>query len=137
MAVEYTVGWGRKVRQGRMWLAVFRHESFPASFSAKTCSQLVRSGLAFTSSEAKEEEELLGCERHPHQAFLMPNFMDNRSLGVDYSKLLSQPDTLGDQRSQLLTWYQQQLLAISAEDSPPILHQPTFFVLHWICQLIP
>ena len=24
MAVEYTVGWGRKVRQGRMWLAVVR-----------------------------------------------------------------------------------------------------------------
>ena len=22
MAVEYTVGWGRKVRQGRMWLDV-------------------------------------------------------------------------------------------------------------------
>ena len=22
MAVGYTVGWGRKVRQGRMWLAV-------------------------------------------------------------------------------------------------------------------
>ena len=24
MAVEYNVGWGRKVRQGRMWLAVVR-----------------------------------------------------------------------------------------------------------------
>ena len=24
MAVEYTVGWGRKVRQGRLWLAVVR-----------------------------------------------------------------------------------------------------------------
>ena len=24
MAVDYTVGWGRKVRQGRMWLAVVR-----------------------------------------------------------------------------------------------------------------
>ena len=24
MAVEYDVGWGRKVRQGRMWLAMVR-----------------------------------------------------------------------------------------------------------------
>ena len=24
MAVEYDVGWGRKVRHGRMWLAVVR-----------------------------------------------------------------------------------------------------------------
>ena len=24
MAVEYKVGWGRKVRQGRLWLAVVR-----------------------------------------------------------------------------------------------------------------
>ena len=24
MAVEYNVGWGRKVRQGRLWLAVVR-----------------------------------------------------------------------------------------------------------------
>ena len=24
MAVDYNVGWGRKVRQGRLWLAVVR-----------------------------------------------------------------------------------------------------------------
>ena len=110
------------MRQGRLWLDVFRHESFHASFSSRTCSQLVRSGLAFTSSEDKEEEELLGCERHPHHDFLMPSVMDNRRLGVFYSKLLGQPDTLGDQRSEMLKWSQQQLLASSAEDSPPILH---------------
>ena len=52
----------------------------------------------------------------------MPSVMDNRRLGVFYSKLLGQPDTLGDQRSEMLKWSQQQLLASSAEDSPPILH---------------